>query len=235
MRRATPTRQEAANLREPQPGPSGEVIIDLPKQTDEEKARNLADKLILDAEQFKASITAPLGKSNIVETAGNFRGESSQFYPDMDRDDDFFHLTCHIEPNLHLKIEKGEFVDLDKLLPKERHPFRLDDDICMEMVNHDGVTYFVPAVDRDTKVNNIKCWDQAFRVYAAIYCKQNPARSAEIWQYIYVIHTAAATFQWENVAWYCCDMGQNDTIGKIELNPSFVLSSDNTNYKNDIQ
>ena len=29
--------------------------------------------------------------------------------------------------------------------------------------------------------------------------------------------------------------GQNDTIGKIELNPSFVLSSDNTNYKNDIQ
>ena len=34
---------------------------------------------------------------------------------------------------------------------------------------------------------------------------------------------------------HCCDMGQNDTIGKIELNPSFILSSDNTNYKNDIQ
>ena len=34
---------------------------------------------------------------------------------------------------------------------------------------------------------------------------------------------------------YCCDMGQNDTIGRIELNPSFVLSSDNTNCKNDIQ
>ena len=30
-------------------------------------------------------------------------------------------------------------------------------------------------------------------------------------------------------------MGQNDTISKIELNPSFVLSSDNTNCKNDIQ
>ena len=30
-------------------------------------------------------------------------------------------------------------------------------------------------------------------------------------------------------------MGQNDTIGKIELNPSFVLSSDDTNCKNDIQ
>ena len=30
-------------------------------------------------------------------------------------------------------------------------------------------------------------------------------------------------------------MGQNDTIGKIELNLSLGLSSDNTNYKNDIQ
>ena len=34
---------------------------------------------------------------------------------------------------------------------------------------------------------------------------------------------------------WCYDMGQNDTIGKIELKPSIVLSSDNTNCKNDIQ
>ena len=30
-------------------------------------------------------------------------------------------------------------------------------------------------------------------------------------------------------------MGQNDTISKIELNPSSVLSSNNTNSRNDIQ
>ena len=31
-------------------------------------------------------------------------------------------------------------------------------------------------------------------------------------------------------------MGQNDLLSaQIEFNPSFVLSSDNTNYKNDIQ
>ena len=30
-------------------------------------------------------------------------------------------------------------------------------------------------------------------------------------------------------------MGQDDTIGKIELIPLSVLSADNTNYKNDIQ
>ena len=39
----------------------------------------------------------------------------------------------------------------------------------------------------------------------------------------------------KNCCRYCCDMGQNDTIGKIELKPSIVLSSDNTNCKNDIQ
>ena len=30
-------------------------------------------------------------------------------------------------------------------------------------------------------------------------------------------------------------MDQSDTIGKIELIPSIILSSDNTNCKNDIQ
>ena len=35
-------------------------------------------------------------------------------------DDDFFHLTCHIDESLKKKIEAGEYVDLDKLLPRER-------------------------------------------------------------------------------------------------------------------
>ena len=29
--------------------------------------------------------------------------------------------------------------------------------------------------------------------------------------------------------WFCCDMGQNDTIGKIELIPFSVLSENKTN------
>ena len=70
------------------------------------------------------------------------------------------------------------------------------------MVNRDGMTFFVPAGEKDNRINGIRKWEQAFRVYVAIYCKENPTRSAEIWQYIYVINTAAASFQWENVAWY---------------------------------
>ena len=37
-----------------------------------------------------------------------------------------------------------------------------------------------------------------------------------------------------NMGGGCCDTAQNDTIGKIELFPSIVLSSRVTNYKNDI-
>ena len=33
----------------------------------------------------------------------------------------------------------------------------------------------------------------------------------------------------------CCDMDQSDTISKIELNPSIILSSKSANSRNDIQ
>ena len=33
-------------------------------------------------------------------------------------DDEFFHLTCHVEASMKQKIERGEFIELDKLLPK---------------------------------------------------------------------------------------------------------------------
>ena len=166
-------------------------------------AREYADKLILDAERYKASLAAPRGNytGNDILVSEFPRTECNPSM-DNDNDDDFFHLTCHIEPSLRANIEKGEFVDLEKLLPKTKFPHRMGDDNRMEMVNHDGVTYFVPATDKDSSINGIKKWDQAFRVYAAIYCKSNPARSAEIWQYIYTIHTAAGAFQWDNVAWY---------------------------------
>ena len=35
-------------------------------------------------------------------------------------DDDFFHITCHLEPTMIHKIENGEFVELEKLLPKDK-------------------------------------------------------------------------------------------------------------------
>ena len=54
-------------------------------------------------------------------------------------------------------------------------------------------------VNRQNKITGIRRWEQAFRVYATIYCAANPQRSKEIWQYIAVINTAAASYQWHNI------------------------------------
>ena len=37
-----------------------------------------------------------------------------------DDDDEFMHMTAHIEPSLVKKIEHGKFVELEKLLPKDK-------------------------------------------------------------------------------------------------------------------
>ena len=39
----------------------------------------------------------------------------------LDNDDDFFHVTCHIELGLKENIECGEFVESERLLPKSRY------------------------------------------------------------------------------------------------------------------
>ena len=112
-------------------------------------------------------------------------------------DDDFFHLTCHIEPSLIHKIEKGEFVELEKLLPKDKG-VGFKEESRLEWVQRDGGTYLELA-NRDSKITGIRHWEQAFRAYATIYCGANPHRAKEIWQYIVVINTAASSYVWDNV------------------------------------
>ena len=116
------------------------------------------------------------------------------------QDNKYFHLTCHVKPSLCEKIENGQFVKLDRLLPKTRSQI-MNDEQQMQFVNCNGVTFWIPA-DNNNKVTGIKKWDQAFCIYAAIYCRANPSRSAEIWQYIHIIHMALTSYAWENVAYY---------------------------------
>ena len=108
-----------------------------------------------------------------------------------------------MDPSLIAKIEKGEFVDLERLLPKDKVNRRSSDDSSrLEWVHKDGSTFLVPAAEWENKINGIRRWDQAFRVYARIYCGANPHRAKEIWQYVSVINMAAATYIWDNVANY---------------------------------
>ena len=104
-------------------------------------------------------------------------------------DDDFFHLTCHIDPSLNRKIKNGEFVDLDKLLPKDNNAqgrfTTTSNETRLEWVQSEGSIYLVPA-KQSSRINCFRRWEQAFRMYATVYCTKHPNRAREIWQYIYL-------------------------------------------------
>ena len=90
--------------------PSQQEEIDNETEKRDERrseARSTTDRIIREVELFWANIEHPKGnaKNNL-----DFR----------QLDDEFFHLTCHIDSTLMEKIKKGQFVDLEKLLPSDR-------------------------------------------------------------------------------------------------------------------
>ena len=98
--------------------------------------------MIIQAEKFCTSVNAPPGKDQTVEVLQG-----------LDIDDQFFHVTCHIDPGLKQKIEKGEFVDLEKLLPKSRK--KMQNEGKLDLVFKDGHSFFVPT-QNEGKINGIR-------------------------------------------------------------------------------
>ena len=66
----------------------------------------------------------------------------------LDDDDEFFHVTCHIDQNTRNKIAHGEFIHLEKLLPRDRFGVNgmlsssAQNENWVELVSRDGHTYF---------------------------------------------------------------------------------------------
>ena len=175
----------------PEPSTSGEPDPTI------EQARSKTDQM-LQAERFKASVNA-LGMNNVgfsenqtgKNNSGLSHGQGLNNVMDrveLDMDNQFFHVTCHVEPNLRAKIQWGEYFDLEKLLPKSK--MNKGNDNKMDLVFREGHSYFIPATS-DMKIT-----------YAAIYSQANPTRAAEIWQYVHIINMAASSYIWENVANY---------------------------------
>ena len=178
------------------------------------KTGNLLGKVLNEQEQLipvyinnKGEIVGQIEQeqlSPIIDNEMNGQVLQQQVTPPLGTglsDDDFFHLTCHIDTSLHTKIEKGEFVDLDRLIPKDRFS-QFDKNTetgnPLQWIQNESGTFLVPS-KRTSRINSFRRWEQAFRVYATIYCGANPNRSREVWQYISVINTAAKTFIWDNV------------------------------------
>ena len=71
----------------------------------------------------------------------------------------------------------------------------------MDLIYKDGHSYFMPA-PIENRISGVCKWEQAFCVYATMYSQVNPNRSAEIWQYVHTINTAASAYVWKNVSNY---------------------------------
>ena len=182
----------------------------------------VANQLLVQAEKFKAKFEAPKGnqysdmlmpydydklRDKFVKPEGLAPLDSKiLFLRNFDQDDEFFHVTSQIDPGLRIKIERGEFVDLECLLPREKSLGRAGNDglnrQLFQLITQGTSNYLEPPMPKTGKINSIRKWDQAFRVFAAIYTHANPERASEIWQYVYVIHTAAASNPWHNVYFY---------------------------------
>ena len=156
----------------------------------------IAENLIVEAEKFKASVAPPKGKYFTDS-------EMEQLARRFDNDDDFFHVTCHLDSNLKSKIENGEFIELDRLLSKDRLSTKgTDDGELLRLIRRDGQSFLSTTKGNDKGISSIRRWEQAFRVYAAVYSEAHPERAAEIWQYVHVINTAASSYLWDNVSAY---------------------------------
>ena len=88
------------------------------------------------------------------------------FLRNFDQDDKFFHVTSQIDPTMRLKIERGEFIDLERLLPKDRNMGnRPGDDLnrqLFQLITQGTNGYVEPPVTKAGKINSIRKWDQAF-------------------------------------------------------------------------
>ena len=170
------------------------------------RGMEISEKAIVEAEKFKAVVDAPKGNENI--TLHQF-GKVPQVSHDINNiDSRYCTSTSHIDETMKQKIETGQFLEIVKLAPKSM-AFRgteLNNEKKLDIVSRDGHSFLVQTDNKETKIRNVRKWEECFRIYASIYAEANPHRGAEIWRYVDTINEAASNFHWDNVAHYCCDI-----------------------------
>ena len=119
-------------------------------------------------------------------------------------DESYQMVGAHLDESLKRKIIKHEYVDLVRLLPRDR--VRSETDNQLEMVNRGGKTYWVPYSDRDlTVINSYHRWDLAFRIFCDVFTRQHPNRASELIQYHHLIQSTSLSYVWDNMYAYDID------------------------------
>ena len=127
------------------------------------------DQLLREAEQYKTGAYKVAGRK-LIKDIDNSRVQVVLI------DEEYLAIGSHLDALTKSKIELGEYVDLAKLLPKDK--VASEDDHRLEMINKGGLTYWIPLAEKElSPVKSYIRWEQAFRVYMNIYAKSNPEGS----------------------------------------------------------
>ena len=155
------------------------------KQDNRIQVTEKAERLIIETEADKAHLYPMTGNNHFQFTA-----QANQEYLIM---------GAHIKELTLTKIEKGEYVDFGKLLPRDK--VLSEEDSRLKLIVRDGKTFWVP-VSEMVVINGFSRWEQAFRIYSNIYTHKYPNRSTELIQYNHIIHSIAGIYVWDNVYAY---------------------------------
>lgn len=170
----------------------------------ERESKERADKILLEAELNRAELLKPGNDSKLIseqeliaEKLGELLGVNLKH---LVYDAQHKSLGSHVDAAMRSRILRGEYVELEKLLPKHLKG-NSQNQKRMHLVNTEGRALWAPE-NEGPEINSYRKWEQAFEVYASIYITGFPKRAGELYDYKYVIRDAADNFIWENVAGY---------------------------------
>ena len=176
------------------------------RQIDTVTPQEQAKQLLQQAEASKARMYQVPGKDEeILSPFDNQRVVSnSDILLSMLVDEKYDVVENHVDEVTRKKIINGEYVDLARLIPKDR--VQTQQDNCMVQINKNGLSYYVPAHERESvTINSYPRWEQAFRVFSTIYVQTYPNKAKELMQYNHTIYTASLKYTWDNVYAYDID------------------------------
>ena len=189
---------------QPQPQPStsgsGSADADTQNMTPKEKAKQLLQQ----AEDAKARMYQIPGNVDTLSNSSESVVDNLDILLSMLVDEKYDLVDNHIDDATRCKIRRGDFVDLARLIPKDR--VLIQQDNRMIQVNKDGMSYYQPAYESElTTISNYNKWEQAFRVFSTIFVQAHPHKAKELMQYSHIIYTASLTYVWDNVYAYDID------------------------------
>ena len=114
------------------------------------------DQMVKDAENARACIFDVPGKHDRFDLNNNFAHSAMV-------DETYLSVASHVEESIVKKIIDWEYVDFNRLIPRDK--VFLEQDNRIEIVNKDGHPYFVPVRDNLTTISLFSRWEQAFRVF----------------------------------------------------------------------